>query len=83
MALRLDDVLARRTRLLLEERESGMGVAPEVARLMAGELGWSEARADEEIARYTALVRRRDEAAGLAGHGATDADAAHPGAVGD
>lgn len=65
MALRLDDVLARRTRLLLEGHEGGIDAAPEVARLMAGELGWSADRVQDEIMRYQALVRRRDHAAGL------------------
>lgn len=69
MALRLDDVLARRTRLLLEERNGGVSVAPEVARLMAGELGWSTKQVDGELARYAALVRRRADAAGLPARG--------------
>ena len=67
MALRLDDVLARRTRVMLEEREGGMAAASEAARLMARELGWAEARIGEETERYAAQVRSRAEAAGLSG----------------
>ncbi|HEY7832869.1 MAG TPA: glycerol-3-phosphate dehydrogenase/oxidase [Ktedonobacterales bacterium] len=65
MALRLDDVLARRTRLVLEERAGGVALAPAVADLMADELGWSATQTQDEIARYMAQVRRRDASAGL------------------
>ncbi|TMD47042.1 MAG: glycerol-3-phosphate dehydrogenase/oxidase [Chloroflexi bacterium] len=41
MAMTLDDVLARRTRILLEDRDRGAGIVDEVAALMARELGWS------------------------------------------
>ncbi len=41
MAMTLDDVLARRTRILLEDRDRGAGIVDDVAVLMAGELGWS------------------------------------------
>jgi glycerol-3-phosphate dehydrogenase len=56
MALTLDDVMARRTRLALEDRERGVGVAPSVAELMAGELGWSQERIRAEVDDYIAQV---------------------------
>lgn len=60
MALRLDDVIARRTRLMLEDRAGAIGIASEVARLMGAELGWSSDRIAEEVARYAAQVRTLD-----------------------
>jgi glycerol-3-phosphate dehydrogenase len=56
MAIRLEDVLARRTRLILEARDQGIRVAPEVAQLMGKELGWSPARVQAEEEQYTALA---------------------------
>src|SRR5260221_1026987 len=41
MAMTLEDVLARRTRIILEDGAPGVGVAPKVAALMARELDWS------------------------------------------
>ena len=57
MALTLDDVLSRRTRLVLEDRQQGEGVACEVAGLMAAEMGWDEAEAARQVAAYRAVVR--------------------------
>ena len=58
MAMRLDDTLARRMRIELEDRRRGAGVAEEVSSLMASELGWSPAVASAEIEEYTRAVRR-------------------------
>ena len=68
-ALRLEDVLARRTRISFETRDRGVDCAPAVAELMAGALGWDAARAASEArglapahrgrARGRAAVRRR------------------------
>jgi len=55
-AVRLDDVLARRTRTAIEVRDRGLAAAPRVAALMAAELGWDGARAAGEVARYRGLV---------------------------
>jgi glycerol-3-phosphate dehydrogenase len=57
MAIRLDDVLARRMRLFLEARDLGTQVAPEVAQVMGKELGWSPARIHAEEEQYTALTQ--------------------------
>src|SRR4030095_15616635 len=50
-ALHLDDVLARRTRISIEAWDRGVSAAPVAARLMAGVLGWDEARAALEVER--------------------------------
>lgn len=58
MAMTLDDVLTRRTRLVLEDRQQGLGAAAEVAAVMAGELGWDAAEIQRQIAAYEKTVRR-------------------------
>jgi glycerol-3-phosphate dehydrogenase len=55
-AVRLDDVLARRTRTAIEVRDRGLTAAPHAAALMAAELGWDEARESQELARYRDAV---------------------------
>jgi glycerol-3-phosphate dehydrogenase len=65
MAMTLEDVLARRTRIILEDAERGAGVAPEVAALMARELGWSSDQTRTQVEQYRALVGHQREAEGL------------------
>ncbi|GAB3438600.1 glycerol-3-phosphate dehydrogenase/oxidase [Streptomonospora sediminis] len=48
----LNDVLARRTRISIETWDRGIAVAEEAARLMGGELGWSEDHIQREVAYY-------------------------------
>jgi glycerol-3-phosphate dehydrogenase len=55
-ARHLDDVLARRTRISIETFDRGIAAARPVARLMAGELGWDDARVDEEVDHYLRRV---------------------------
>jgi glycerol-3-phosphate dehydrogenase len=55
-AVRLDDVLARRTRIAIETRDAGLAAAARAAALMAAELGWDEARTGQEIAQYGQAV---------------------------
>lgn len=55
-ALHLDDVLARRTRISIEAWDRGISAAPVAANLMAGVLGWSKARTDDEVRKYIARV---------------------------
>ncbi|MBI1748777.1 MAG: glycerol-3-phosphate dehydrogenase/oxidase [Acidobacteria bacterium] len=57
-AMTLEDVLARRTRILLQDRSQGMVCAPTVADLMATELGWGEARRDQQLRDYADYARR-------------------------
>jgi glycerol-3-phosphate dehydrogenase len=49
MALSLDDVLARRTRLAQELPDRGASIAPRVAELLGRELGWGETRQAREV----------------------------------
>ena len=65
MAMTLEDVLARRTRIILEDAARGAGVAAEVAALMAGELNWSSDQTRAQVERYRALVGHQLEAEGL------------------
>ena len=59
MALRLEDVLRRRTHIFYERADGGLEVARQVAERMAGlpGLGWNRETIEEEIATYTASVR--------------------------
>ncbi len=54
----LDDVLARRTRLAQELPDRGAAIAPRVARIMADDLDWGDARQTLEIESYLASARR-------------------------
>ncbi len=65
MAMTLEDVLARRTRLILEDGARGVGIAPQVAALMARELGWSSDHMNSQVEQYRALVEHQLESEGL------------------
>jgi glycerol-3-phosphate dehydrogenase len=56
MALTLEDVLERRTRLLLFDPAQGLDCAVEVAALAARRLGWDAARTTAEVDAYRALA---------------------------
>lgn len=58
MARSLTDVLARRTRCHLLDREATVAAAPDVARLLAGELGWDDAAVAAQVAAYEELVEQ-------------------------
>ncbi len=51
-ALHVEDVLARRVRLLIESPDAGTSAAPEVVAIMAGLLGWNRRRRAVELRRY-------------------------------
>lgn len=57
MALTLDDVLSRRTRIVLEDRQQGRTAAREVAEVMAIELGWHEGEVTRQVDAYNGIVR--------------------------
>jgi glycerol-3-phosphate dehydrogenase len=63
-ARHLDDVLTRRTRISIETFDRGVKAASAVARLMAGELGWDDARTEDEVDHYLRRVEaeRRSQA---------------------
>ncbi len=55
-ALHVEDVLARRVRLLIESPDAGVTAAGDVALIMGGLLGWSRRRRALEIRRYLELA---------------------------
>ena len=59
LALSVDDVLTRRTRLSQELPDRGAAVAPRVADLLGGVLGWDEARRGREAETYLEAARRQ------------------------
>jgi glycerol-3-phosphate dehydrogenase len=65
MAMTLEDVLSRRTRIILEDGARGVGIAPQVAALMARELGWSSDQTNSQVEQYRALVNHQLECEGL------------------
>ncbi len=58
LALSLDDVLARRTRIALERRDHGAALAGRVAAIAGDRLGWDVARRSEEVRAYAAAAAR-------------------------
>jgi glycerol-3-phosphate dehydrogenase len=66
-ALHIEDVLARRVRLLIESPDAGVSAAPEVGSIMAGLLGWSRRRRATEVRRYVDLAEANAKAARSAG----------------
>ncbi len=63
MAHTLDDILSRRTRALLLERDATAAAADDVARLVAGDLGWDEDEIGRQVAAFTEIARRERNAA--------------------
>ena len=57
MARTVEDVLARRTRALFLNARAAEIIAPEVAHLMATELGWDAARQAAEVAAFSMLAK--------------------------
>ena len=57
MARTVDDVLSRRTRALFLNAQAALAMAPDVARLMAGELGRDEQWQSDQVTQFTALAR--------------------------
>jgi glycerol-3-phosphate dehydrogenase len=64
MALTLDDVLSRRTRARLMDREASVRAADHVAELIAPELGWDAAERARQVEAYRASVRHELAGAG-------------------
>jgi glycerol-3-phosphate dehydrogenase len=59
MALRPQDILARRMHLNIEDRSRGTDAVEDVADLMAAELGWSAAERDQRVASYIRYAREQ------------------------
>ena len=53
MALKIEDVLARRTRALFLNAGAALECAPRVAALLGPELGWDQARQERELAEFS------------------------------
>jgi glycerol-3-phosphate dehydrogenase len=58
LALSLDDVLARRLRLVHELEDRAAGIAPRVAELLGAELGWDAGRRLREVETLLASANR-------------------------
>ena len=58
MAVRVEDVLARRTRTLFLNARAALAAAPDVARVMAAELGHGESWMEDEVRSFRELARR-------------------------
>ena len=61
-ALHIDDVLARRIRLLIESPDAGVSAAPAVGAIMGGLLGWGRRRRALEVKRYVDFAQTSAEA---------------------
>lgn len=57
MALTVEDILARRVRLLFLDARVAVEIAPEVARIIAQELGYNQAWIEEQVREFTALSK--------------------------
>jgi glycerol-3-phosphate dehydrogenase len=64
LALGLDDVLSRRMRLSMSERDRGASIAPRVAQIMGDRLGWDSERRETEVAAYLAAAHREYDVPG-------------------
>ena len=58
LALSVDDVLSRRTRLAQERPDRAASLAPRVAELLGRELGWDARRRTREVAAFVASAQR-------------------------
>jgi glycerol-3-phosphate dehydrogenase len=58
MALTVEDVLARRTRLLFLDAHAAIDAAPVVARVMASAMQKDERWINEQIASFTELAKQ-------------------------
>lgn len=57
MAVHLEDVLARRTRCLFLNAQATLDIAPQVAQIMAQEMGKDETWVDTELKLFTEIVK--------------------------
>lgn len=63
MVVTLDDVLARRTRGLLYDRDATLRAATDVAKLIAPDLGWNAERITREVQHFSEICQREVAAA--------------------
>ncbi|MCU1458075.1 MAG: glycerol-3-phosphate dehydrogenase [Actinomycetia bacterium] len=62
MAVTLDDVLSRRTRALILDREAAVAAAPATAALLAAELGWDAREQAEQLEAFLAVAEHERQA---------------------
>jgi glycerol-3-phosphate dehydrogenase len=65
MALTLEDVLSRRTRALLRDRDATELAAADTAALIGPILGWDGAETDRQLAAFAGLTARERAAIGI------------------
>jgi glycerol-3-phosphate dehydrogenase len=65
MAQTLDDVLARRTRAMIQRAQPTMAAAQAAADLIAPELGWDDQQAAEQVSRFIETCQKELLTAGL------------------
>jgi len=65
MACTLDDVLSRRTRAVILDARATIAAAPDVAALVAPELGWDDDEQHRQVAAFVAAAQADLDAAGL------------------
>ncbi|MEY2570082.1 MAG: glycerol-3-phosphate dehydrogenase [Acidimicrobiaceae bacterium] len=65
MVTTIDDVLSRRTRARLLARDASAAAAPEVAALLAADLGWDDAEQARQVDAYRALIDHERSVPGL------------------
>ena len=63
MVVTLDDVLARRTRGLLYDRDATLRAATDVVKLIAHDLGWNAERITREVQHFSEICQREVAAA--------------------
>lgn len=78
LALSLDDILARRTRLAQERPDRGASLAPRAAEILGGELGWTGERQAREVTAFLAAARREFDVPPATGRVVATAPAAEP-----
>jgi glycerol-3-phosphate dehydrogenase len=78
LALSLDDVLARRTRLAQERPDRAASIAPRAAEILGAELGWDGARRSREVTGFLAAARREFDVPPAAERAVAAAPAAEP-----
>ena len=61
--LHVSDVFETRTRMSYDQPDHGLAAVEEVADLLAAELGWDDARKEQEIQAYRAVCAAEDAAA--------------------
>ena len=65
LALTIEDVLARRTHVALQEPSRGTAIAPRVAELMAKELGWSKEEQSRQLLEFRSFALEQAGPLGL------------------